>query len=39
MFKALNNDESVLFLMLDISKAHDCINYDISIKKSWKMQE
>ena len=29
----LNNDESVLLVMLDISKAYDCINYEILLKK------
>ena len=34
IFRAFNNnDESVLFVLLDISKAFDCINYDILCKK------
>ena len=32
-FTALNNDESVLLVMLDIFKACDCIDYDILLKK------
>ena len=30
---ALNNNESVLLVMLDISKAYDCIDYKILLKK------
>ena len=32
-FSALNNNESVLLVMLDISKSHDCIDYKILLKK------
>ena len=31
IFKALNNNESVLFV---ISKVYDCINYDIYFKRN-----
>ena len=33
IFSALNNNESVLLVMLDISKAYDCIDYKILLKK------
>ena len=33
IFSALNSNESVLLVMLDISKAYDCINYKILLKK------
>ena len=33
VFTALNNDEAVLLVMLDISKAYDCIDYKILLKK------
>ena len=33
IFSALNNNESVLLIMLDISKAYDCIDYKIPLKK------
>jgi len=36
IFSALNNNESVLLGMLDISKAYDCINYKNLQKKAWK---
>ena len=33
IFSALNNNESVLFVMLDISKAYDCSDKKILLKK------
>ena len=33
IFSALNNNESVLLVMLDISKAYNCIDYKILLKK------
>ena len=33
IFNALNNNESILIVMLDISKAYDCIDYKIILKK------
>jgi len=33
IFSALNNNESVLLIMLDISEAYDCIDYKILLKK------
>ena len=32
IFSALNNNESVLLVMLDISKAYNCIDYKILLK-------
>ena len=37
IFSALNNNESVLLIMLDISKAYDCIDYKILPKKLKKV--
>ena len=33
IFSGLNKDESVLLIMLDISKAYDCISHEILLKK------
>ena len=33
IFSSLNNNESVLLIMLDISKAYDCIDYKILLEK------
>ena len=35
-FKALNNYESVSFVILDISKTKDCLNNDILLKKEFE---
>ena len=38
IFSGLNNNESVLLIMLDISKAYDCIDNKIYFRKSLKTQ-